>query len=132
MIAISLLVGSAALAWWLIGDVSEIDGYMQIVPEPPLSGVQTAVVGVAGLTGVIAAGTQLVDWYRRRLLHPAGLALAGLGFVSGIGLAGSGRILSSKTVGANIGGGMIVLAGPFVAILLAVLAIREWRALRPG
>jgi hypothetical protein len=128
--AVSLFVSSSALAWWLIGDVSEVGGYMQIVPDPPISGMQTAVVGVIGLAGVIAAIGQLIDWYRQRLLPAAGLRLTALGFVTGIGLAVAGRILSSKTAGANIGGGLIMMAAPFVAIPLGAAVVKQWKALR--
>jgi hypothetical protein len=129
MVAIVLLVGSAAVAWWAVGDVSEPDGYMQIMPAVSLTSTQTTVAGLAGLGGVAAAGWWLLGLRRRGVLPAAGRKLAVTAVAAGVATACAGRVLTAMTAGANIGGGLLMLVAPFVGIAVAVTAVRQWRAI---
>jgi hypothetical protein len=130
--AVILMVGSATLAWWLIGDVSEPGGSMSILPAPPLSSAQSALAGVVGLIADAVAGRWLVNRSCRRQLAAAGGRLAILVGLVGFAVGSAGRVLTSRTVGANIGGGMIILVAPIALVALAVYAVRLWRTLDAG
>ena len=119
-----VVIGSLAVGWWLIGDVTERhDGldpdqldYMWRAPEVP--------AWLPPAAGVVGGGIALL--LARRLLRqtrPYRWPVAGLVLV-GAALAAVGRVTTAGVIGANIGGGAAVLVGlPMLAIvLLASLA----------
>ncbi len=122
------LLAALLVAWWLIGDVSERGGYMQLLPLP----ASATVAAVAGVLGILVAVVPVRELRTIRRTQPVGpeitrLAVSGvaLGLFTGFVL----RVLSSKTDGANIGGGMLMMYGPFVAVGVLFYAYRRWRSL---
>jgi hypothetical protein len=81
---------------------------------------------MAGVTVVLVA--VLTDIAGRHLGHRAEvwkMTVALLAFGAFVG--GALRIVSARTVGANIGAGLLLLVGPFVGGFLLLIAVRERR-----
>lgn len=114
----------------MVGDLSEPGGYQRILTPPELGaraahGVAVVTVGVlvAGTVAVVAAWRdRTLDWRDGR----AALPLLAAGVLGAVG----GRVLTAASYGANIGGGMVLLAAPFVLLPLLVAGARGWRRAR--
>jgi hypothetical protein len=128
LLFVAPLLASALLAWWLIGDMSERGGYQPILPLPS-SGEAAALAGVTGVLVALAFLREL--WSIRRTGRVPGDArrLSAAGLALGTLTAFALRVLSAKTAGANIGGGIVMIYGPVLAVPLLVYAYRRWRAL---
>ncbi len=131
------LVGGVATflaAWWLIGDQSSkgINRPLDYVARAPdIPDVAVIAAGVVGLAVVIAILLQLVVAARGgdlRVRHENTIVLAFLavGFVA----AGSARVITAGSVGANIGAGLAVFGGGAIILWLLGLAFRENRKIR--
>lgn len=127
---VGLVAAGPVATWWLTGDLSEPGGYQRIVAPPELSeraALSTAVVSVAVL---VASTTVVVAAWRDGQLDRrdgrAALPVLAAGVLAAVGA----RVLTAETVGANIGGGMVLLAGPFVLLPLLVAGARGWRRAR--
>ncbi len=122
------LLASALTAWWLIGDVSERGGYLQILPLP----LSAKAALIAGVAGILLALVFLRELWTMRLgegIPADARRLAAAGVALGVLTAFVLRVLSSKTDGANIGGGMLMILGPMLAVPLVVYAFRRWQSL---
>lgn len=116
-------------AWWLIGDLSEpgdpashdhLLRPLAISPgaERVLGATATALLVVAV---VVARGSSREE---RRATWPLVAAAA---FV-----ALAGRVMTAGVGGANIGGGMLMMVGPFVLLPLLVVGARRWYRVLQG
>ena len=121
------LIGFGFTAWWLVGDVSEPGGEDSIL-QLPFAQRQPRALGVLGLVlAAIWATDWFLVWRRADQRFPA-LWLSAAGVTAGL-LAGAGmRVVTARVGGANIGGGMVILTSPLVAISLVAVTI--WLALR--
>ncbi len=128
------LVGGVATflaAWWLIGDQSSkgINRPLDyVVRAPDIPNAMVVAAGVVGLVVAIAILFQLVVAARRgdlRVRHENTAVLASLavGFVA----AGSARVITAGSVGANIGAGLAVFGGGAIILWLVGVAFRESR-----
>jgi hypothetical protein len=121
-------VAAGALTWCWLGDQSEAHGDYDGRFQGPIFDRQTE-VGLARMAGVtVVLVAVLTDIAGRHLGHPREVwkmtvALLALGAFVG----GALRIITARTVGANIGAGILVLTGPFVAGALLLVAVRERR-----
>ncbi len=122
------VLASALIAWWLIGDVSERGGYLQILPLP-LSGKAALIAGVIGILLGLLFLRELWAMHRGDGIPTDARHLAAAGVALGVLTAFVLRVLSSKTDGANIGGGMLMILGPLLAVPLLFYAYRRWRSL---
>jgi hypothetical protein len=124
------LVAFALLGWWLVGDVSEPGGD-DFILQLPFAERHAVALGLAGL--VVATGWA-VDfarvWLRFQHRNQA-LWLSGIGVNAGV-LAGIGmRVVTARVGGANIGGGLVILATPAAGLgLLVVTSLLSWRIAR--
>ena len=87
---------------------------------------------MAGVAGILLFLVFLRELWTMRLGEgiPADAGrLAAAGIALGVLTAFVLRVLSSKTDGANIGGGMLMISGPMLAVPLVVYAFRRWRSL---
>ena len=118
---------AATATWGLVGDVSEPGGYLRILPAPELSRPVELGMGVVGAAVVLAILALLwrSSWRRPLPKHASEIVL--ILTVLGVLTAGAGRVLSSRTDGANIGGGMILMVSPFALIGILVVLVRGWR-----
>lgn len=114
--------------WWLIGDLSEsptAEDYILRAPE--LTGDQQLAIGfVATLLFVVAAyviaiglRAQHLTWVELRPVLPL--------FLAGIFCGFGWRVVTARADGANIGGGMILMFGPFFLIaMIAWSCVLRW------
>ena len=119
-IVISSLL-SAALAWWLVGDLSYTGNTgeqgLDRLAEPPVSEGTAQVLGAG--SAVLLPLVLLIGWRWRAVLLPA----VGLGAVVGA----AGRVVTAGVIGANIGGGMVLLVSSLVLLPLAIWLVAGWR-----
>jgi hypothetical protein len=107
-----------ATVWFVLGDVSAQEGYLSLFRPPELPRSLELVLAVV-LT--VTIGVKLVAVRR---LHVQGLlAMVLLAMAIGAYVGFTLRVLSSLTVGANIGGGLLMLAAPFVLVPLAIATV---------
>lgn len=132
---LAMEAAAALVVWAVVGPmvasqrpVAELD-YLVHVPEPPRL-VSVLVAGAAGVAAVVAAVRA-----RRRASDPGAAAWAlGLGAATGAAVGYGGRVLTAKVIGANIGGGMVLLFGPpaFLMLTVTVLALARNADSMPG
>ncbi|WP_285556362.1 hypothetical protein [Actinoplanes regularis] len=134
--AIGLVLAVPVAAWWLIGDPTPVgDGIEYDYAYRAVSFGATAdrAIGVLACVAVVSA-VALLAWatVTRRLRPGWWLVLAPL-VVAGLLVSVVGRVMTEGVIGANIGGGLMMLAGgPVLAILLASAALVAWRLNRTG
>ncbi|MEU4775224.1 hypothetical protein [Micromonospora sp. NPDC023644] len=138
--ALTLVLCAPVAAWWLIGDLTG-DEARQLAAEGveldyavrPVS-LGTAgdrVVGVLACVGVVLALAWLLRATARRRLDARWwwvlVPLVGAGVLLGL----AWRVLTAGGIGANIGAGLVVIAGgPTLAVLLTVAAVAALRMRR--
>ena len=132
--ALTLIVASPLATWWVIGinpayaksnDPSINPDDWDYLIKPPkidptlerLTGITAATIAVAALVVLIGnAKKGRIDWRWRGPI----LAMALVGVILGI----AARVMTAAVIGANIGGGLMILFGtPVVLALLIVSAI---------
>ena len=128
------MIGVAAVAWWLIGDVSEARGTDAIVEVAPLQDHP----GRVGAIGVLILCAVLADLVWSKPISFRRYLLAVLPFViaSGLIIALAGRVITARVGGANIGGGLALVVAPVLVIglsagAIAMLATRRRQATAP-
>lgn len=103
--------------WWLVGDLSEGAGAPDRMFEAPeLTSTQEFLIGlVAVVLFVVSLGFVLAALRQHRLRWAE--VLPAVPFLLAGAYAGfAGRVVTARVSGANIGGGMLILLAPFVAI----------------
>lgn len=122
--------------WWLVGDLSEVDGssnpeqaYYMFEPFDVSDGVAracglaaTLFVGLSVVVLALATNRRVLDgrWWR----SVAPLLLAG----AFVGCAW--RVVTAAVHGANIGGGMVLLFGLVFVPAMLVWSVLSWAAAR--
>ena len=121
-----MILSAPFATWWLVGDISEPHGYSRVFHPPALSrGVERA-VGTAATTAVLAGLALCVIGLRSGALDRAvRLATTPL-VVAGVLLGFGYRVVTCATVGANIGGGFVLLAAPLVLAPLVLRGVARW------
>lgn len=124
----AVIVATPALTWSLAGDLSTVD-----IPDPDylfhapvVSWAQQVAIGICSLV-IVAAGTAVVVAGRRQELVTAReiVAIAPL-IAAGIFVGLAARIVTAGVIGANIGGAMALMFGPFILLGLFVLSAVLW------
>jgi hypothetical protein len=118
---VTCAVLSAALAWWLVGDLSSTGNAgeqgLDRMAEPPVSEGTAQVLGAG--SAVLLPLVLLLGWRLRAVLLPA--------IVLGAAVGAAGRVVTAGVIGANIGGGMVLLLSPLVLLPLAIWLVVGWR-----
>ncbi|WP_226350295.1 hypothetical protein [Pseudonocardia sp. ICBG601] len=118
-IPVGLVAGlcAAVVAWYLIGDVSTApaDGTRGL--DPP-----AALEALPWLTGVIA-GVGLACCVLAVVRRWAAASPVVLCVVAGLLVGWAGRIMTATVIGANIGGGLMMLIGLPLAGILVLVAV---------
>ncbi len=108
------------VVWWIVGDQSSTTLNPDYIVKPPtISTTSELAPGLVSTVLLVASLTVLVIATRRRQLDPRWwsivLMLMGSGAIVGLAV----RVVTAGVVGANIGGGIVILfGGPFVAVLI--------------
>jgi hypothetical protein len=125
----SIAAASPVLTWWLVGDLSEPEraGGLDYLFEPlPLSSTQeNLIVGTAAVASVASAAVLILRLHRHQVRYVDVRVLVPLvliGFYCGI----SWRTVTAGVHGANIGGGLALLALPLVLLVGALWTV-WWR-----
>lgn len=125
--AVVLFPMTALASWCLIGPLTAgADGsttYDYMVRAPEMNrGIEIA-VGIVAALGVIAAGSVVVKAKRAASLARCWAAVAAWSLVSGIAVGAGGRVITAGTIGANIGGGLLILVLPPALLAGWIVAI---------
>lgn len=125
--AVVLFPITALASWCLIGPSTEGSDpsttYDYIVRAPEMNrGVEIAVGGVAAI-GVIVAGSLFLKARRPASLARCWRGAAAWSLVSGLALGAGGRVVTAGTIGANIGGGLLILVLPPILLTGWIVAI---------
>ncbi len=139
--ALGLIVAVPVLTWWLIGanpgseygsdPTLRPDDYDFMFHQPPIDPSVEQTVGITALVIVVAAVVALLVAARagrldRRWWGPI-IAMS----VAGVVVAVAERVMTAAVVGANIGGGFMLLFGtPFVLVLMGGSVLRASVILR--
>jgi hypothetical protein len=131
VIATALLAIAAAAIAWSIGvalanDITDPDYLLE--PIEALHDARWVILAVAVVVGAASAFT-LVRLARRGAV----VKLAVVAPLVGIGVAVGGgyAVVTAPVIGANIGGGMVMMGLPIAVVVLTVVAIRGARAAHP-
>ncbi|WP_226366653.1 hypothetical protein [Pseudonocardia sp. ICBG162] len=109
---------AAVVAWYLIGDVGTAPADGIRVLDPPL-----ALEVLPWLTGVVA-GAGLVCCVLAVVKRWAAASPVVLCVVAGLLVGWAGRVMTAAVIGANIGGGLMMLVGlPLAGILILVAVV---------
>ncbi len=123
------LVGAAPFAvWFLVGQIREWNGIDYIFRVTQLSRTVELALGSVSL-GVVAIAA-VAMWHTRDRLSGGWWRVYVRLLVSGVLLALGARVVTAASVGANIGGGFILLAGLPLVLYLLRGALLERRRLR--
>lgn len=122
-----VVVLSPVVTWWLLGDLSEdvVDPDYMIRPPDLTGGQQLMIGGGATAVAVVAVGMVFVA-VRRRTVTPAEIRAVVPLLVAGAFCGLAWRILTAGVIGANIGGGMVLVFGPFFVLGMLVLSVVWW------
>jgi len=121
MLLLFALVATAVSVWWLVGDLDEFDGPDAdfMIPPPDLSSSAERWIGGSALVLLVgtlfALGAVLRTSGASRNRRIALLLVVIAGAIIGAGY----RVMTAAVVGANIGGGLVLMfGGPLLAFLL--------------
>ncbi len=122
----AMVLSLPVVTWWLIGDLSEEQGEDYLVQAPDLpTGVDVALVLTAVLS--IVFGTVLLGSPAgRRPVKSAELKATVPLVLLGVFVGAGGRVLTARVVGANIGGGLVMLVASVVLPLLIIWSAAQW------
>jgi hypothetical protein len=119
---------AAGCAAWLVGDLSTIDygGGLDYMVEPlPISSAAMTSLGLVSLALFVAVTAFLSSSWpsgpQRMRLSQWILLPTAVGVILGAGY----RVVTAGVIGANIGGGMVIMFGLPVCIALVTVAVRR-------
>ncbi len=131
--SVVLVPAAAGATWWLAGDLTTSTspdpsyGYR----APRIDPATETVVGLVLTAIVLSYWLVFVLTTRRSKSTVAWLSVVASLTAAGVFIGYSGRMLTAGVDGANIGGGLVLLAGPFIlGALLGYPIIRALNAIR--
>jgi hypothetical protein len=128
-LAATSLVGAAtASVWLLIGQLVEQGGADYILRIPQLNRVVEVLLGLAA-AAVAGMSARAVLRQRDLLITVGWWRVYGRLLLVGVLVASGGRIVTAAGTGANIGGGAVLLLGPFPLLYLVERTRLELRSI---
>lgn len=131
-----LVLATPVAVWWMVGDLTttEVPDPDYLIAPVPMPATVERLLGVSAVLLVLATAVALLGATRADrvparwwgVLAP----LLAAGALSGVGW----RVVTAGVVGANIGGGAVLLGGPVIVLALVGVAAVVARPLRrrPG
>lgn len=126
--AAASLPATAAFVWAVVGDLSEMrhPDRADYLWHPVAPLVDNAVViGAVSAAVLLASATTLVRARHAEATTPV-LVAAGVVAVYGAWLGFGYRVMTAGVMGANIGGGMFMLATPVIGLVVATIVGACW------
>lgn len=123
--AIAATIAAPLLAWALIGNLSEpglTDPDFLLPPLTTTPAIRFALLAVSAVVLAVGLATTWTSARRRVITQREATALVpalGIGAFTGLAV----RVLTAGGVGANIGGGLVVMAAPFVVLMLGAVLV---------
>ena len=130
--AVVLVLTSPVVTWWLVGDLTEpgiVDPDYMFRPLPLSHGVEVG-LGIAATLAAVASMYMLVAAFRAGVVDRAWSPVVVFPALAGVVIGFSWRGLTVGVIGANIGGGLILLGGPLVVLALVTAAVASGSAAR--
>ncbi|MFP3987998.1 hypothetical protein U9R90_10920 [Streptomyces sp. E11-3] len=123
--AVLLFLSSTVAVWWLVGqqtldDVADPD--FAVRPWDIPRGVERA-VGAGSFVTLAGTVPLFVDWTLTRRMDPVWWSALGPLLGAGAAAAVGHRVVTAEVIGANIGGGFVVLVGMPVVALVGVMGL---------
>jgi len=130
-----VVIASPIATWWLIGDLSEATrdppGMYSISSPPEIPRWLLVASGVMALSAGLVSLAVLVRAERKGHLERGWIAVIAMLAIAGILAAFIGRLITARTIGASIGGGLALLIGiPTSVALICSATVRSIRILR--
>jgi hypothetical protein len=122
---IVLFVAAAGAAWWLVGDLSTTShpDPSRLFDPPKIDSATETIVGLLLTIAVVSYWTIFTVVTRRAGTFETWLPVPACLTAAGCFVGFSCRVLTAGVDGANIGGGFLVLIGPFVLLALLVFPV---------
>lgn len=127
--AVALVLATPLAVWSLVGDLSatEFDDLDYIWRAPDLPVAVDVALGVVSVAVVLASAAVLLGGLRRGHVRRQWSATVVPLCVAGALLGYGGRVVTAGGIGANIGGGLMVMfAGPLILALVVAAAWNAW------
>ena len=119
----ALVVATPVVTWWVSGDLSEgVHDPDYMVRPLPLSRVAETAIGTTAAAIALAALVVVVRSARRHEVDRRWLAVLGPLVAAGVVCGFGWRVVTAGVIGANIGGGMVMLFAPWVVLGLVIAA----------
>ena len=126
--AVAVVLASPVVTWFAVGDTSENVADPDYMFRPPaLSGAEELSLGGLAVGMALAGMAVLILAVTRRVVTNRELLFALPLLFAGVFIGMGARIVTAGVIGANIGGGIVVLIGPFVVMGLVLLSAVLWR-----
>ena len=118
VIAATLVVTACPFAtWFLIGDLTENVADPDYMFHPSaLTGTQSVAIGVTAIALATIGIAVVLSAARRGVVDVTDLAAAGPLLATGAFVGASERAMTAGVIGANIGGGLLILGSPVVLL----------------
>lgn len=131
--AVALVLSAPIASWRVLGPnpgneyrnnpQASPDDWDYLMPPPDWDPALERAIGWGGVVAFLAAALLVVVVRHRRVLDRIWIVPLLAVTIVGLGLGAAQRVLTSAVVGANIGGGFILLFGVPTAVVLVGLAV---------
>ena len=125
-----VVVAVAVATWFLVGYLSEGGGTDHIFEVPQLDRPVEIAVGIGVAAVAVTAGWGFLGRNRSWVIDDGWWRVYGRLLLAGVLFAVGGRLVTAGSVGANIGGGIIMMLGPVLLLYLVGRAREESVRLR--
>ena len=133
--ATALATATPVATWFLVGDLSS-EGFTEdhldyMVRAPELPWLVEVLAGAVAVAVVVTSAAALGQAFHQGRLRRGWSATVVPLAVAGVILGFGGRTVTAGVIGANIGGGFILVLGfPVAGLLLIAAAVNAWYELR--
>ena len=125
-----VVLASPVLSWFVVGDTSEANGVDHMFRAPDLPAAVQLVIGLAAVGLAVTGAVVVVAGLHRGLVNTREVFAAAPLVAAGVFVGLAARVMTAGVIGANIGGGLVLLFGPFVVVGLVALSVFVWRSLQ--
>ncbi len=131
----AMVLATPAATWWVVGPnpgnelgsdpASGADDYDYLFQPPTIDPGLERAVGIGSILAVVCGAGLVARGIRNGRLDSRWLPAILMLTVAGVIMGAGGRVLTAAVVGANIGGGFVLLFGTPVVIALVIAGVRS-------